>query len=737
MARPKQSDDDVRVVPTGACYDCGGRCVIKVHVKNGVAIRVETDDGPEPQLRACARGRAYRQQEYSPERLRFPLKRTGPRGRGEFERISWDEALDKVADELVRIKETYGPKAILALTYSGSAGSLHSGNMTVRQLLRSFGGYMSAWGGASAEAAVFASRATYGTLTTGHTRDDLSNSRLIILWGLNPATSIYSTNTSFYLARAKEAGAIIITIDPRYTTTAATLSDQWIPIRPGTDVAMMTAMAYIMITENLHDQKFLDRCTVGFDKFKDYIMGAEDGIPKTPEWAEAITAVPAATTISLARTYATMKPAALIPGYAPGRTAFGEQYHRAASTLAAMTANIGIHGGGAAGFERGPVGPMVPPKFSEAIDAVTYEAQLKALNVPRRLQKQPHCCRLWDAIIQGASAGYPCDIKMAYVAFANPLNQFPNTNKGVEALKSLDFIVVHEQFMTATARFADILLPVTNLWERNDIARAWLAGPYFLYLNKAIEPLAEVKSDFDICRELAARLGIQDPFFDISEEELIRQTAQGMGDVMPEIPDFERFKKDGVHKITVSGPQICFQKQIEDPEKNAFPTPSGKIEIYCQRIAELNNPDIPPIPKHIDSWEGPNDPLRDQYPLQLITVHHGARAHSCFDNNPWLREIEPQACWISSSDARSRGINNEDEARVFNDRGETIIRARVTERIMPGVVALGEGAWYRPDEKNRDRAGSPNVLTRDHYSPGGAFPTNTTLVQVEKFTEET
>ena len=186
---------DYRVVPTGACYDCGGRCVLKIHVRHGRAVRVETDDGDEPQIRACARGRALRQQIYSPERLLYPLKRIGPRGEGIFERVSWDAALDAVAGELRRIKETYGPRAILAMTYSGGAGNLHGGTFTLRPLLQALGGYTSVWGGASAESSVFASRATYGTLTTGHTRDDLANSKLIILWGLNPAESVYSTNT--------------------------------------------------------------------------------------------------------------------------------------------------------------------------------------------------------------------------------------------------------------------------------------------------------------------------------------------------------------------------------------------------------------------------------------------------------------------------------------------------------------------------------------------------------------
>jgi anaerobic dimethyl sulfoxide reductase subunit A len=735
MSEAQQSPHSEKVVPTGGCYDCGGRCVIKVHIKDGKAVRVETDDGDEPQLRACARGRALRQQVYSPQRLRFPLKRGGARGEAKFERISWEEALDTVAGELLRIKEKYGPEAILLHTYSGQAGMFHS-SIFLRSLLSHLGGYTSGWGGASAEASVFASRATYGTLTTGNTRDDLVNSRLIILWGVNPAESIYGTNTSFYLVQAKEAGAKIVVVDPRYTATVATFADEWIPIRPGTDAAMMIAMAYVIIEQDLHDKKFLSKYTVGWEEFEAYVTGREDGIAKSPSWAEDRTGVPAAVIASLAREYATAKPAALIPGYAPGRTAYGEQYHRAASVLAAMTGNVGISGGGAAGFERAPVGPMVPPSFSQLKEGTSYQAQLQALDIPRRLRKHPHFCNLWDAVLEGKAGGYPSDIKMAYIAAANPLNQFPNVNKGVRALNKLEFIVVHEQFMTATARFADILLPVTTIWERNDFARAWLSGPYFLYLNKVIEPLPETKSDFEICRELAKRLGIHDPLFDLSEGEGIRQLINSMGDMVPEIPDLEKFQRDGVHKIRLAHPAISFEKQIKQPEQNPFPTPSGKIEIYCQRLSDLNSPYIPPIPKYIEPWEGPNDPLRKRYPLQLISFHHKARAHSCFYTNPWLQELEPQSLWINTRDAEARNIKDNDQVRVFNSRGEVIITAKVTERIMPGVVALGEGAWYCPDEQGRDWGGNPNVLTRDHYAPGGGFPFNSCLVEVEKLTPQ-
>jgi len=736
LADTKSTESGTKIVPTGACYDCGGRCVLKVHVKDGVAIRLETDDGEEPQLRACARGRAYRRQVYAPDRLLYPLKRTGERGKGEFKRISWDEALDTVAGELKRIKEAHGPKSILLHVYSGqSTGTLHGAYLTICQILRNFGGYTATWGGASAEGSVFASRATFGTLSTGHTRDDLVNSRLIILWGLNPATSIFGTNTSFYLARAKEAGAKVVVVDPRYTDSAAVFADEWIPIRPGTDTAMMSAMAHTMIAEGLHDQRFLDKYTAGFEQFKKYVMGDEDGTAKTPAWAETKTGIAAATISALAHEYATRKPAALIPGMAPGRTAYGEQYHRMAATLAAITGNIGIRGGNAAGFERGPVGPMVPPVAFDKTNA-TYEERLKALNIPQRLRTSVHVTRIWDAVLNGRAGGYPSDIKMAYIAWANPLNQVPNINKGIEALKKLEFVVVHDQFMTATAKFADILLPVTTIWERNDFARPWLSGPYFLYLNKVIEPIGEVRSDIDIFRDLAARLGLPQPFASVSEEDGIRMMVDGMGDVVEEIPDFERFKRDGVHKIKFDKPRLCFQEEIENPGKHPFPTLSGKIEIYSKVLADLNNAEVPPVPKYIEPWEGPDDPLTGKYPLQLITVHVKTRAHSCFANNPWLKDIEPQSLWISAKDAQLRGIPDGDSIRVFNDRGETIVRATVTERIMPGVVALGEGAWYQPDHQGRDLAGSANVLTSDMYSPGGAFPSNSALVQVERSVDE-
>jgi len=297
----------------------------------------------------------------------------------------------------------------------------------------------------------------------------------------------------------------------------------------------------------------------------------------------------------------------------------------------------------------------------------------------------------------------------------------------VEAFKSLEFVVVHEQFMTPTARFGDIVLPVNTFMERNDIAYPWLGSPYCIYLNKAIDSLYESKSDLEICRELSKKLGIPQAFGNESEDELLRAIAARSDD----IPDYEAFKRDGVRKFKPAEPIVAFKRQIEDPENNPFPSLSGKIEIYCEHIAEMNNPVIPPIPKYISHWENYDDPLAARYPLQLLTTHYKTRVHSIWHNVPWMREIEPHSVWLNTVDAEARGIKDGDLVDVYNDRGRIRIPAQVTERIMPGVVNVSQGAWYEPDEEGVDHGGCANVLTNDEQSPGGAVPMNTALVQVE------
>ena len=503
-----------KIVNTMCASHCGGACLLRVHVKDGVITRIETDDGREPQLRGCLRGRAYRQRVYAPDRLLYPLKRVGNRGEGKFERISWDEALDKTASELKRVRDTYGPASIMLAQMTGDVCTLNNFG-AMERLLNMFGGYTSPWGITSFHAGVYASLVTYGTYFCSNTRDDLMNSKLIIMWGWNPADAVNGTNTCWYLARAKEAGARIVYIDPRFTDSAATFSNQWIPIRPGTDTAMLLAMAYVMIKGKLHNQAFLDKYTIGFDKFRDYVMGHTDGVPKTPEWAAAITGVPAATIVHLAQDYAMVKPAALMTGIAPGRTGNGEQYHRAAIVLAAMTGNVGVHGGDAGarawesimgGFPY-PTNPML-----SSIDRAPNPVEKAYPKTPGPFSYRPpriHFSKLADAMLKGKAGGYHADFKALVIAQCNYLVQFPNSNKIAEALKSLEFVVTEEQFMTPTAKFADIILPVATFLERNDVTYG-VGSAYIGSVNKVIEPRGETKPPWRIAAELAQRMGIKD-----------------------------------------------------------------------------------------------------------------------------------------------------------------------------------------------------------------------------------
>ncbi|MHA1916057.1 MAG: molybdopterin-dependent oxidoreductase [Promethearchaeota archaeon] len=731
-----------KVFSTICSCDCGGSCILKAHVKDGKITQIETDDENEPQYRACMRGRAWRQRIYAPDRLKYPLKRVGERGSGKFERITWDEAIDTVAKELNRVREKYGPGNTILLNAIGDDNNIHHAPLFYR-LFNLAGGFTGTWAFFSFEQAFFAELATFGIPMVRNSPAGLKDSKMIILWGCNPAVTRQETKATWYMKQAKEAGVKIVVIDPKYTRTATILADKWIPIKPTTDTAMLLAMAYVMINENLYDHEYVKKFTSGFDKFREYVMGEEDGLPKTPEWAENITSVKVSDIEELARDYATTKPTAFISGISPSRSAFGEQYTRATITLSAMTGNIGVKGGEVSSrtypggkYQNAPflfgIGVPIPFRMGKnpVMDRDPYSSHLipdSKLMKAGKVGINSH--QVADAILKGKAGGYPTNYKSLFIFNGNYLNQDCNVNKTVKAFKSVDFIVDLEQFMTPSAQYSDIILPVATLFERNALNSTLNGGPYFGFAPKMIEPVGESKTHLEIAELLADKWGITD-FNKQSEDQLNELSYNQMKNVLREFPEYVEFKKQGILKIEVLEPYVAFKDQIEG--KAPFFTPSGKIEIYSSRIAELNNPNIPPIPKYIEAWESLTDPLSEKYPLQLLTTHFIRRTHSQFDNLPWLRELITQEVLISSKDAESRGIKSGDFVRVFNDRGQMIIPARVSERIMPGVVDIPQGAWYNPDKKGIDRGGCANVLTRDRTSPAGGLVTNCSLIQIEK-----
>jgi anaerobic dimethyl sulfoxide reductase subunit A len=726
--------------------------MLTVHVRDGVVERIVTDSlagsGERDELRACLRGRGYRDRLYHPERLKYPLKRTGSRGEGRFARISWAEATDIIAAEIKRITEAYGPQSRF-LSYCSGNMSVLSERAFFRRLLSVYGGgFLNYHNSYSTACTKTATEYTYGTAWTGSSRDNWQYARLIILWGHNPAETTFGTNTSYYLKQAKSNGAKIIVIDPRYSDTAVALADEWIPIRPTTDNALMDAMIYVMITEKLYDRGFVEKYCLGFDQgqmpadipaghsLSSYILGESDGVAKTPGWAEAITKIPAQTICRLAREYATVKPAALIQGWGPQRHAYGEQPARGATVLAAITGNVGILGGWASGTGFIPGIPLA---------SVPYENPVQA-SIP---------VFIWpDAVLRGRELGpadglkntecLASDIKLIANLAGNCLvNQHSDINSTIKILQDeakCEFILVSDEFMTSTARFADVLLPATNFLERTDIIGAGdLSDDYVVLQNQAVEPAGECRNGYDWIREVAEKLGVADEFsLGKNEAEWLEYIIAATRENEPEFPDDQSFVQQGYFAKKRAKPYIAFQEQIEDFAANPFPTPSGKIEIFSRQLYEMNNPsEIPAIPRYIASWEGPEDPLREQYPLQLIGWHSKRSTHSVQSNSTWLPGIAPLSVWMNPGDARERGIMDGERVCVYNQRGKVHITAKVTPRIMPGVVAIPQGAWYAPDEKGVDQGGCINTLTRYQPTPlAKGNPQHTNLVEIGKITQE-
>lgn len=788
---------------SAACWhNCGGRCLIKAHVVDGVVTRVKSDDTHEdtpdyPQQRSCVRGRSQRKVIFGADRLKYPMIRKNwkpgggdkeLRGKDEWVRISWDEALDIYASEIKRVKENYGNESIF---------TVHPGDMG--RVLGLYGGYVNRWGSVSWGTW----REDYPLLTgipgtgdtAGNDRFRMRKAKLIILWGVNSAVSSNGNPTYYYL-QAKKAGAKFIGVDPFYNDTYVALADEWIPIRPGTDTPMLLGMAYHMIENNLHNQEFLDKYTVGFDRehmpeassandnFKDYILGTFDGQPKTPEWAAEICGVPPEKIRWLAQEIATTHPAMIQTAGAPARINNGEYLPQAMLTIGWMTGNTGFVGSG--------VGPNMHNRAANAGSALVSAGSAGVESIPNPLNDKgtrrsaPNIlnnCEMWEAILSGKyHAGYDdmrdIDIRMIISAdFGDALNQRTNTNKGIQAFRKVEFVAVQSLFLNTSAKYADLVLPVTSQWEQQGNFQTG-DREILVYNSQVVQPLFEAKDDSEIAFEVGKRLGLDplalepisggqqlfnqlagakvalpdgsgfEPLLTITKEDIAEIGAEAAEPQQGRI-SYKEFKETGIYRVPRSEDDSLGHTElksfIDDPVANPLKTTTGKLEIYCKALADwiksngFNLKD--PLPKYeppIEGYEGTfanwDKKLKGDYPLQLYTIHYQRRSHSSFDSVPWLREAFPQEAFMNPMDAADRGIKNGDVVLIESKHGKVIRPVLLTNRIMPGVVTLGEGAWAQVDEESGiDMAGATNTLNGDFATGQGHTGHNTCIVQVSRY----
>ncbi|NUW58112.1 dimethylsulfoxide reductase subunit A [Cronobacter muytjensii] len=759
---------DERVVWSACTVNCGSRCPLRMHVVNGEIRYVETDNtGTDDynglhQVRACLRGRSMRRRVYNPDRLKYPMKRVGKRGEGKFVRISWEEALDTIAQGMKRIISEYGNEAIYLNYGTGTLGgtmtrSWPPGKTLIARLMNCCGGYLNHYGDYSSAQIAAGLNYTYGGWADGNSPSDIANSKLVVLFGNNPGeTRMSGGGVTYYLEQARAASqARMIVIDPRYTDTAAGREDEWIPIRPGTDAALASAIAWVLIAENYVDQAFLDNYCVGYDEktlppgapanghYKAYILGdGPDGIAKTPAWAAPITGIPEARIIKLAREIGEAKPAFIAQGWGPQRHSNGELACRAIAMLPILTGNVGIHGGNSGAREGSFSLPFARmPTLENPV-----QTSISMFTWTDAIERGPSMTATADGVRGKEKLDVP--IKMIWNYAGNCLvNQHSNINRTHEILqddKKCELIVVIDCHMTASARYADILLPDCTASEQMDFALDASCGnmAYVIFADRAIAPRFECRTIYDITSALAARMGVSDKFTEgRTQEGWLRHLYAQSRRAIPELPDFETFRKQGIFKLRdPQGHHVAYQAFRENPTANPLTTPSGKIEIYSSALADIaahwqlpQGDVIHPLPVYSPGFEQATDPQHAHYPLQLTGFHYKSRTHSTYGNVDVLQAACRQQIWINPQDAQARGINDGDQVRVWNARGEARIEAKVTPRIMPGVVALGEGAWYQPDAQGIDHAGSINVLTTQRPSPlAKGNPSHSNLVQLAR-----
>ena len=766
--KSSEKNSEIKSVWSACTVNCGSRCALRHQVQDDQIIATHTDNTGDDeygdhQVRACLRGRSFRQRVYNPDRLKYPMKRIGKRGEGRFERISWEEAFDTIADNLKRIKKDYGNEAIYINYATGTLGGTVSKSWPpaatpIARLMNCWGGYLNHYGDYStAQIGVGLPYLYGGSWVDNNCSSDLINTKLIVNFCNNPAeTRMSGGGIVYHMNEAKErANVKMITIDPRKTDSTLNDGDEWVPIRPGTDAALVAGMAWVMITENLVDHDFLKRYTVGYDEdslpasapkgssWKSYILGqGSDSTEKTPQWAARVTGVPANKIIRLAREIAMTKPCNIQQGWGLQRSANGEQACRAIGMLAVMTGNVGIAGGGNGAREGSYAMPFaVFPTLSNPV-----KASIPMFMWTDAIHRHDEMTDKTDGIRGVERLNQP--IKFIWNYAGNCIiNQHSDTNRTHDILQDdsqCEMIVVIENHMTASARYADILLPDLTAAEQPDFSPQGYAGNmgYVIFADTAVSPMFECRSVYEMCTQIARRLGVEEAYTEGRDQEAwLRHIFAESKKINPELPDFDTFRKMGIVKQeNPEEPFVAHRSFRENPEGNPLDTPSGKIEIYSERLAEIEatwvlkeGDIIRPLPEYASSWEGHETELAKKYPLQLFGFHYKSRTHSTYGNVALLSDACRQEVWVNPIDAEQRGIKDGDMLKVWNDRGELRIPAKVTERIMPGVIGMGQGAWYKPDRKGVDHGACINTLTTQRPSPlAKGNPQHSNLVEIAR-----
>jgi anaerobic selenocysteine-containing dehydrogenase len=705
-----------RTTVVGACpHDCPDTCSILTTVEDGKAIAVRGNpDHPFTRGRLCVKVNNYEERVYSDKRVLHPLKRVGPKGSKQFQRISWDEAIETIATRWKSIIATDGAQAILPYSYLGTQGIINGLNVG-DPLFNKLGATVSERTFCDSGSCT-AYMMTIGP-TPGVDPESFVHSKYILLWACNTL----GTNSHHwpFIEQAKKAGAKLVVIDPVRTRTAR-LADWHIPIRPGTDAALALAMMHVIIKENLVDRDYIDKHTVGYDEL------AERVSTYTPEFAAQETGIPMEDIVKLAREYATTPPAVVRIGVAVERHAGGGQTVRAIACLPGL---IGAwkHVGG--GLLQLPIWAF-PVKWEVLMRPDLQPEKMRVLN----------SWRLGSALT--GELGFDPPIKALFVYNANPMAMVTEQAKLEQGLEREDlFTVVSEHFLTDTARYADIVLPATTQLEQKDIMFSW-GHLYLSYNNPAIEPLGEAVSNTELFRRLAKAMGIEDPSFYRTDDEIIEASLDWTNPVLQGIT-LEDVKAKGYARLTMPSADDWAPHR-----EGNFPTPTGKCEfkstitgggnfvvpLFRQGYnGDQDGTPVDALPHYIPPNENPQTTpaLAKRYPLSLITPKSHAFLNSNYGNLPaqTAQAGEEQSVFLHPDDAERRGIVAGAPIRVFNDRGAFEAFASISPDVMPGVVMAPSGYWHRSNRKGA----TVHALTPPAYADLGRAPTfSDVLVQVGK-----